>query len=115
MSISPKVVMPNDLSVLNDPITTESAKKLWASKHVCNHSKAIIASSTSLKNANDNLRRYGYTRGWRTKALYHYGKYVNQPEMTNIPFTEMSTPWYKELNYVNGVTIDSVLSGGIAP
>lgn len=104
-----------DYTVYNRPNKTALAEKFWASKHVCNHTKAIIAFAFDMKNANDSLRRYGYTRGWRTKALYHYGKYVNKPDMAGIPFTELSTPWYNEMGFVAGITIDSVLAGNIAP
>lgn len=107
--------IPDGLTVYNHPNLTALQIKFWNSKHVCNHTKAIIAFAFNLKNANDSLRRYGYTRGWRTKALYHYGKYVNNKEMTGIPFTEMTTPWYKEMGFVAGITIDSVLAGNVAP
>lgn len=107
--------VPQNLTVLNTPNTTPEAEKFWASKHVCNHTKAIIAFSHDLKNANDNLRRYGYTRGWRTKALYHFGKYVNKPTMAGVPFTELETPWYEEMFFVPNVYIDTILAGHVAP
>lgn len=107
--------MASGNTVLNYPIETAEAEKSWASKHVCNNLKSIIAFSLNLHNANDNLRRYGYKRGFREKALYHYGKYVNQPAMTSVPFTGMDTPYYKEIPYVEGVTIDSILAGHVAP
>lgn len=102
-------------SVLGVPITTEQQMKMWGSKHVCNHTKAIIAFSNNMKEANDNLRRYGYTRGWRLKSLYHYGKYVNKPDLASVPFTEITTPWWKELYFVKDITIDDCINGHIAP
>lgn len=85
----------DNLNTLNYPIETELAKKFWASKHKCNKVKSIIAFSLNLDNANDNLRRYGYTLSWRKKAIRHFGKYVSQPAMDGIPFSELSTPWWE--------------------
>lgn len=105
----------NDLTVLNFPITTPEAENFWGSSHLCNKFKSIIAFSLDLANANDNLRRYGYNRAWRTKSLYHYGKHVNHPAMTGIPFTEMETPYWVEMPYVSGVNLDDVIKGSIKP
>lgn len=93
---------PTNLTTLNFPIETEAAKKFWASKHKCNKAKAIVAFSTSLENANGNLDRYGYTRGWRERILANYASYVNNPSMAGIPFTELSTPWWEDMPYVPG-------------
>lgn len=90
---------PNNLNTLNYPIETEEAKKFWASRHKCNKMKCIIAFSLNLDNANDNLRRFGYTLSWRKKAIRHFGGYVNQPDMAGIPFSEMSTPWWECMGY----------------
>lgn len=57
--------------------------------------KAIIAFSLDLENANDNLRRYGYRLQWRNRALASFGAYVNQPDMTGVPFSELEDLyWY---------------------
>lgn len=117
--VSNQVLDPStikDLTVLNYPIKTHEALNMWgAAPHICNIVKAIIATSYDLHNANDNLRRYGYSRGWRTKALYHYGKYVNKPDMAGIPITPLSTPHYVECHYVEGVSLTTVLAGNVAP
>ena len=84
---------------LNFPIETPEAYKFWKSKHKCNHMKAVIAFSTSLENANENMRRDGYSRFWRERAIATYGKYVNNPSMIGIPFTEMETPWWLCMKY----------------
>lgn len=84
------------------PIETEEAKTFWASRHKCNRMKAIIAFSTDLKNANDNLRRSGYGVHWRNRALNNFGMFVNKPSMASVPFTEMSTPWWVCMPYTPG-------------
>ena len=97
-----EAVVPTDLTILNYPIKTEEAKKFWASKHKCNRAKAIMAFSTDLYDANWNLIQYGYSNSWRDKIFAHYGQYVNQPDMVNIPFTPMSIPWWECLSFVEG-------------
>lgn len=82
------------MNTLNYPIETELQKKFWGSKHKCNKMKSIIAFSTDLFNANDNLRRYGYTYAWRKKALRAFGLYINTPSMVGIPFSELSDTWW---------------------
>jgi hypothetical protein len=84
---------------LNFPIETKEAQKFWASELKLNRIKAIIAFSLDLKNANDNLRRFKYYRQFRKKALKHFGKYVNQPDMKNIPFSQMKDKWWNEMPY----------------
>ncbi|QDH46935.1 hypothetical protein LAh9_1 [Aeromonas phage LAh_9] len=96
------VDVPTDLTILNYPIKTEEAKRFWASKHKCNKAKAIMAFSKDLQNANWNLIQYGYTNSWRDKIFAHYSQYVNQPEMTSIPFTPINIPWWECLGYVEG-------------
>lgn len=84
---------------LNYPVETAAAKKFWASRHKCNRMKAIIAFSLDLENANDNLRRHGYAKQWRNRALKNYASYVNTPSMAGIPFTELATPWWVDMPY----------------
>lgn len=91
------------MNTLNYPIETPEAEKFWASNHKSNKVKAIIAFSLDLENANANLGRYGYTRAWRNRALYHFGQYVNQPDMAAVPFSELSTPWYLDMPFVEGM------------
>lgn len=76
------------------PIETPEAYKFWASRHKCNRVKAIISFSENLRDANDNLRRHGFQRHLRRRALLAYGAYVAMPEMTAIPFSPMSIPWW---------------------
>lgn len=92
-------MVPSNLNVLNYPVETPEAFKFWGSKHKCNKMKSIIAFSLDLDNANDNLRRYGYTLQWRKKAIRHFGRYVNTPSMVGIPFSELSTPWWECMGY----------------
>ena len=86
---------------LNFPVETEEARRFWASKHRLNRIKAIIAFSTDLKNANDNLRRAGYASIFRHKMLNLYKCYVNQPKMGLIPFSDLSEPWYEPIPCVS--------------
>ena len=88
-------MVPDDLNTLNYPIETDIQKKFWGSKHKCNRMKSIIAFSLNLDNANDNLRRYGYTNAWRKKALAAFGKYVNTPTMTGVNFSELQNLWWE--------------------
>ncbi len=92
-------MVPSSLNVLNYPIETPEAEKFWGSIHKCNKMKSIIAFSLNLDNANDNLRRYGYTLSWRKKAIRHFGVYVNTPSMVGIPFSELSTPWWECMSF----------------
>ncbi|HDG7833282.1 TPA: hypothetical protein PCJ90_001350 [Klebsiella quasipneumoniae] len=80
--------------LLNFPVETEEAQRFWASKHRLNRVKAIIAFSTDLDNANDNLRRHGYKSIYRHKMLNFYKCYVNQPKMNSIPFSGLDEYWY---------------------
>lgn len=91
------------------PIQTEAALKFWASRHKCNRMKAIIAFSTDLVDANNNLRRFGYKRFWRLRALNNFGMYVNQPSMANIPLSAMEVPWWKCMPYVPAKPINLCL------
>lgn len=91
--------MVPDLYKLNFPVETEEAKKFWSSKHKANRMQAIIAFSLDEKNANDNLRRYGYKLGWRKKAIKKFTGKWNKPGMSNTDFTfyELSTPWWEAM------------------
>lgn len=82
---------------LNFPITTPEANKFWSSHHKLNRVKAIIAFSLDINNANDNLRRFGYTRGFRERCLIKYAVYVNKPDMKTIPYSQLTNIWYKEV------------------
>lgn len=84
-------------NTLNYPIETEDAQKFWASSHILNKLKAIIAFSLNEKNAADNLQRYGYKLFFRKRALKAYGKYVNKPSMAGIPFTKGVVKWWEEI------------------
>ncbi|WP_192545490.1 hypothetical protein [Enterovibrio baiacu] len=87
------------MTILKTPITTPEAERFWASRHKCNKMKAVIANSETLDGANSALRRRGYTRAWRKKALSAFGKYINKPTMAGIPFSELSQPWWLCMPY----------------
>lgn len=89
----------------NFPVETEEAKRFWASQHKCNKMKAVIAFSTDLDNANINLKRHGYSWHWRKKALQSFGMFVNQPDMTKVPFTPMSVPWWECMAYAKDTAL----------
>lgn len=107
------VNVPNKLYKLNYPIETEDAYKFWKSKHKANQCKAIIAFSLNLSNANDNLRRYGYSRDFRERALKNFCMYVNNPSMSGIPYTELTTPWYIDMPYRESSLCDISVSGWV--
>lgn len=83
----------------NYPVETDEARAFWASRLKANRCKAIVAFSLNLDNANDNLRRWGYYSQFRRRVLAAFGKYVNQPAMTGIPFSSMSDNWWDEMPY----------------
>lgn len=83
----------------NYEVKTETQIKFWGSRHKCNEMKSIICFSLDLENANDNLRRYGYTLGWRQKAINAFGKYVNTPTFEGVPFSETTKPWWECMPY----------------
>lgn len=76
------------------PIETPEAYKFWASRHVCNQVKAIISFSRNLNEANDNLRKSGFQRHFRKRAINAWQHYVGMPEMDRIPFTPMGIEWW---------------------
>ncbi len=90
---------PSPLYKLNYPIETAEAEKFWSSNLKLNRIKAIIAFSLDLENANDNLRRYGYAKQFRNRALRAFGQYVNTPSMVGIPFSPMSDKWWIVMPY----------------
>lgn len=83
---------------LNFPITTDEANKFWSSKHKLNRVKAIIAFSLNEDNANENLRRFGFKRGFRERCLNKYSVYIKHPDMKTIPYSLLLPEWYKELD-----------------
>jgi len=93
------------LNNLNYPIETKEAQKFWASRHKCNKMKSIIAFSLNLDNANDNLRRYGYSRAWRKRALVNFGRYINNPKMVGVNFSELADPWWVCMPYTGSSDI----------
>ncbi|EMD5616197.1 hypothetical protein VRM59_004478 [Salmonella enterica] len=80
---------------LNYERTAES-QRFFKSEHILNRVKAIIAHSYDLENANNNLRRSGITRGKRERFLKAFGKYVNDPKMPGVPYSQLSNLWYEE-------------------
>ncbi|HDU5574526.1 TPA: hypothetical protein RFV54_001059 [Klebsiella aerogenes] len=82
---------------LNFPIETEQAQLFWASYHKLNRVKAIIAFSLDEDNANDNLRRFGFTRGFREICLKKYKQHIGDHKMLNIPYSVIASEWYKEI------------------
>lgn len=87
---------------LNYPVETPEALDFWKSNIKVNKIKAIIAFSLNLENANDNLRRKKYSRAFRKRALDSFGEYVNQPDMKNIPMSDMENKWWEEMPYKGG-------------
>ncbi|MGL5583487.1 MAG: hypothetical protein ACRDCE_21370 [Cetobacterium sp.] len=77
------------------PIKTPEAYAFWASHHKCNRIKAIIAFSTSVDDAMHNMRRFGIQSHLRLRALKAFSGFVASPDMDNIPFSEMETPWWE--------------------
>lgn len=75
-------------------IKTVDAYRFWTSNHKCNILKAIIAFSIDAKEANSNLRRMGYSNIHRKKALAALSVYINNPSMSNIPFSTGKEKWW---------------------
>ena len=89
-----------DTSVmLRSFIVTPLAEKFFASNHKCNRMKAHAAFSTSVAVYNDRLRSAGYSLGWRNRAIKAYTKYINNPSMTGIPYSELDSKYYIEMPY----------------
>lgn len=86
----PNPSSPVDLSILNWPIETVEAVRLWDSEHKCNTMKAYAAFSISVANYNELLKRAGYTRIWRTKAIVQFSQHIREPGCNSIPFTEIN-------------------------
>lgn len=84
-----------DMHKMAFPIVTPEAYRFWGSRHKCNRAKAIISFSTTLSDANQNLRRFGFHFHARRRALQAYGAYVAMPNMSSIPFSPMSVPWWE--------------------
>lgn len=101
--------VPTPLYKLNYPVETPEALAFWSSNHRCNRMKAIIAFSLDLDNANDNLRRAGYSRQFRKRALFNFCMYVNQPAMSGIPLNDLSDVWYEVMPY----RTESLCSAGL--
>lgn len=74
---------------------TNESQRFFESHHILNKVKAVIAHSFDLENANDNLRRMGISLGRREKFLKAFGKYVNNPKMPGVPFSDLSDLWWK--------------------
>lgn len=98
---------------LNYPVETEEAQSFWASKHRLNRIKAIIAFSLNIDNANDNLRRAGYSRQYRKRYLETYKCYVNSPSMKIIPFSDLHDLWFEPQPCTQAVAIISDSSVGV--
>ena len=97
---------------LNYPIETDEAYKFWSSKHRLNRIKAIMAFSLDLGNANDNLRRRGYSRCYRKRFLIHYESIINNPKMDNIPFSDGSDVWWNPQPIIT-IPADSLSGKGL--
>ncbi|EGJ3141395.1 hypothetical protein IGV50_004419 [Salmonella enterica subsp. enterica serovar Newport] len=75
---------------------SDESQRFFESEHILNKVKAIIAHSFDLENANDNLRRAHIPRGKRERFLKAFGKYVNDPKMPGVPYSQLSDLWYEE-------------------
>ena len=82
------------------PIETEEAKKFFASRHICNRVKAIVAFSRNPEDALRNLRnnlpkKFNHNNNhFRRRAVLAFQNYINQPDMKNIPFSPLEIPWW---------------------
>ena len=82
------------------PIETPEAYKFWASRHICNRVKAIIAFSRTEKDALRNLRNglpkeFNHNNyHFRRRAVTAWQHYINQPDMVNVPFTPLGVDWW---------------------
>ncbi|EBW2292206.1 hypothetical protein DFV88_24800 [Salmonella enterica subsp. enterica serovar Newport] len=74
----------------NYEIKTPLQIKFWSSAHRDNRIKAIIAFSLDYDNANDNLRRAGYTFGYRHKKLEEYKQYINHYDFADVPYSTIT-------------------------
>lgn len=82
------------------PIETPEAYKFWASRHLCNRVKAIIAFSRTKNDALRNLRN-GLPKDFnhnnhhfRRRAVEAWQNFLNQPDMKNVPFTPLGVDWW---------------------
>lgn len=77
------------------PIETPEAYRFWGSRHMCNRVKAIISFSQDYEDAMHNMRRFKFPYYIRRRAWHAWQNFVAQPDMTNIPFTPLSIPWWE--------------------
>jgi hypothetical protein len=87
---------PSNISILNYPVKTVEAEKLWSSEHKSNTAKAVAAFSTSVENYNQLLKRRGITRAWRTKCVVQYSEFIREPDCVNVPFSDLEEVWWDE-------------------
>ncbi|EBA3920930.1 hypothetical protein EE88_21615 [Salmonella enterica] len=71
----------------NYEIRTPLQIKFWSSSIKDNRVKAIIAFSLDYENAQENLRRAGYTYGWRQRKLEEYKQYINHYDFADVPYS----------------------------
>lgn len=79
------------------PIETDAAKKFWASRHICNRAKAIVAFSRNRDEALRLMRRYlpgRHTYHFRERAWNAWKNFSNDPSMAAMPFTPLGVEWW---------------------
>lgn len=99
------------------PMISASAYKFFGSNHKCNHAKAVMAHSATMVQANDTLRRRGFTLQMRKRILKTYEKYLGQQDMSSIPMSpevnpttgESYTFWMDELEMADTINLEDLL------
>jgi hypothetical protein len=81
----------------NYPIETELQIQFWSSNHRCNIMKAYVAFSLNEANFLKLTDRAGYKRAWRKRAWSAYSVYVNTPDFTGVPFSELEDNWWIDM------------------
>lgn len=94
---------------------TKRGMDFFGSKNKENIAKAYVAYSPNLIQANDLLRRRGYTLQMRKRIMKTYKAYVNNPEMTSVPFSDLDytgAGWLEDLDYLEeGDTLEKIIYG----
>ena len=83
---------------------TPQGVEFFSSNNKANLAKAYVAYCPTMAQANDVLRRRGYPLQLRKRVLKTFGKYLANPEMTGVTFSELGghgiASWWAELDHV---------------
>lgn len=98
-------------------MTSPRGYEFFGSNHKCNHAKAVMAHSATMEEANDTFRRRHFSIQMRKRFLATYVCYLNNPEMTNVPFSPEIDPktgelypfWQSELKWVDDIPMEEIL------